>query len=85
MLRSYCQKEKKQLNAKRIQATPANSSKYVLWLILAIFNDVIINKKTPKDCSMHSGYEVTFFPSLQIFQNKAQFFYYQIFKKIIKN
>ncbi len=40
--------EKKQLHAKRIQASPANSSKYVLWLILAIFNEVIIINENPK-------------------------------------
>jgi hypothetical protein len=41
-------KEKKQLQAKRIQAKPANSSKYVLWLILEIFNEVIMINENPK-------------------------------------
>ncbi|WP_168802040.1 MULTISPECIES: hypothetical protein [Chryseobacterium] len=41
-------KEKKQLNAKNRHAIPANSSKYVLWLIFDIFKEVIITRENPK-------------------------------------
>jgi hypothetical protein len=41
-------KEKKQLKAKNKHAIPANSSKCVLWLILEIFNEVIITKENPR-------------------------------------
>lgn len=74
--------EKKQLQAKRIDATPANSSKCVLPLILVIFNEVIIIKENPKrllDAFNICGDFFSIYTNL--FKIKHNFPHYQIFKK----
>ncbi|KMQ64544.1 hypothetical protein ACM46_09790 [Chryseobacterium angstadtii] len=75
-------KEKKQLHAKRIQASPANSSKWVFPLILVIFSEVMISRENPKRLLDALRMWGDFFSIIYNFlQYKTHFFYYQIFKK----